>query len=486
MTVALISFLFDKRNISLRNDMIKLLAFICLCSVAAAQNNKYNVLFIAVDDLRPELGCYGVKHAQSPNLDSFAKEAVVFDRHYASVPTCGASRYALLTGRSPQSSGVLKINNGLYSGKSKLRASYSDKAQSLPEVFKRSGYKTACIGKISHQPDGRVFAYNGKGKGLPELPHAWDELPTPFGAWKRGWGTFFAYANGRHREDGQGNKDLMEFVAKKDTDLPDGMMAETAMQQLVKWKGERFFIGLGFYKPHLPFVAPKQDWDAFEGVDIPHPQNVNKPETGHHGSSEFRKYNAPFLKKKLLSPEALTKSRRAYLACVRYVDRQIGKVLKKLKELDLEKNTIVIVWGDHGWFLGDMQTWGKHSVLEEANRSVLMIKVPGEKPQMTSALAETIDIFPTLLDYCNPTDKSTRFPLDGISQKAVISGQQTSLRQTAISYWKKFRSIRTDKYRLITDGKKPFLYRMENGFTLSKDIASQKSEVISEILKLAK
>ncbi|NQZ59874.1 MAG: sulfatase-like hydrolase/transferase [Lentisphaeraceae bacterium] len=106
--------------------MIKLLAFICLCSVAAAQDNKYNVLFIAVDDLRPELGCYGVKHAQSPNLDSFAKEAVVFDRHYVSVPTCGASRYALLTGLSPQNSGVLKINNGLYRGKSKLLASSSN------------------------------------------------------------------------------------------------------------------------------------------------------------------------------------------------------------------------------------------------------------------------------------------------------------------------------------------------------------------------
>ena len=481
MTVALIRFLFDKRNISLRNDMIKLLAFICLCSVAAAQNNKYNVLFIAVDDLRPELGCYGVKHAQSPNLDSFAKEAVVFDRHYASVPTCGASRYSLLTGRSPQSSGVLKINNGLYSGKSKLRASYSDKAQSLPEVFKRSGYKTACIGKISHQPDGRVFAYNGKGKGLPELPHAWDELPTPFGAWKRGWGTFFAYANGRHREDGQGNKDLMEFVAEKDTDLPDGMMAEPAMEQLAKWKGKRFFIGLGFYKPHLPFVAPKQDWDAFEGVNIPHPQNVNKPETGYHGSSEFHKYNAPFHKP--MSQEALTKSRRAYLACVRYVDRQIGKVLKKLKELDLEKNTIVVVWGDHGWFLGERKMWGKHSVLEEANRSVFMIKVPGEKPRMTSALAETIDIFPTLMDYCQPRDQATRFALDGISQRAVISGRQDSVKKAAVSYWGKSISIRTDTHRLIfaKGSSKSFLYEMINGFTLTKDIAAEIPELVKKI-----
>lgn len=460
-----------------------LLFTVYTCSLA--ETNKYNVLFIAIDDLRPELGCYGVEYAQSPHLDLFAQEATVFDRHYVQVPTCGASRYALLTGRSPAKSKAMG-NSALYSSKTKLDHDFTEKAQSLPEVFKRSGYKTACIGKISHQPDGRVFSYNGKGEGKYELPHAWDELPTPFGTWKRGWGTFFAYANGKHREDGLGNKDLMEFTAEKDTDLPDGMMADTAMKQLEKWQNERFFIGLGFYKPHLPFVAPKQDWDAFEGIDIPNPPRLDKPEVGTHGGGEFYKYSAPFEKTKPLKQGPLTQSRRAYLACVRYVDRQVGKVLTKLKVLDLEKNTIVVIWGDHGWFLGDMQTWGKHSVLEEANRSVLMIKIPGEKPQMTSALAETIDIFPTLLDYCNPKDKSTRFPLDGISQKPVISGRETSVRQTAVSYWKKAQSIRTDKYRLITDGKNNFLYKMDSGFTLGNDISKDNPKVIKMIKGLLK
>ncbi|MCM8537214.1 MAG: sulfatase [Lentisphaeraceae bacterium] len=459
------------------------LIFIAFALCSSAENNNYNVLFIAVDDLRPELGCYGVDYAQSPHLDSFAKEAVLFNRHYVQVPTCGASRFALLTGRSPKVTKALG-NAALYKGKNALDHNYSQKAQSLPEVFKRSGYKTACIGKISHQPDGRVFAYNGKGDGKPELPHAWDEYPTPFGAWKRGWGTFFAYEGGRHREDGKKNKDLMEFTAQKDTDLPDGLMAETAMKQLEKWKNERFFIGLGFYKPHLPFVAPKQDWDAFEGVDIPNPQNLQKPEVGHHGGGEFYKYDAPFAKTKPLKQGPLTDSRRAYLACVRYVDRQIGKVLKKLKELDLEKNTIVVVWGDHGWFLGDMQMWGKHSVLEEANRSVYMIKVPGQKAMKTNALAETIDIFPTLLDFCNPKDKSTRFLLDGVSQKDVISGKKETVRKVAISYWQKYKSIRTDTHRLITGGKKDYLYEMEGDFTLGKDIAAQNPELIEKIKKL--
>ena len=458
---------------------------IALSSASLAETNKYNVLFIAIDDLRPELGCYGVDHAQSPHIDSFAKEAVVFDRHYVQVPTCGASRFALLTGRSPAASKAMG-NGALYSGKTKLDPNYTEKAQSFPEVFKRSGYKTACIGKISHQPDGRVFKYNGQGEGKHELPNAWDELPTPFGVWKRGWGTFFAYANGKYREDGKGNKDLMEFTAKKDTDLPDGMMADTAMEQIEKWKNERFFIGLGFYKPHLPFVAPKQDWDAFKDKKIPNPQRLSKPKVGFHNSGELYKYDAPFEETHPLKQGPLTDTRRAYLACVRYVDRQVGKVLKKLKELGLEKNTIVVIWGDHGWFLGDMQLWGKHSVLEEANRSVLIVKVPGQKPRMTSALAETIDIFPTLLECCNPTDKSTRFPLDGISQMPVISGKKLSVRRAATSYWKNFKSIRTDEYRLITDGKKDYLYKLDFGFTPEKDISKEKPGIIQEIKSIVK
>ena len=440
--------------------------------------NNYNVLFIAVDDLRPELGCYGVDYAQSPNLDAFAKEAVVFDRHYVQVPTCGASRFSLLTGRSPAKSKALG-NNAAKSLKKGL-----DVAQTFPEMFKRSGYKTACIGKISHSPDGRVFAYNGKGDGHEELPNAWDELPTPFGSWKRGWGAFFAYAGGKHREDGKGNKDLMEFKAIKDTDLPDGLMAETAIKQLRKWKNERFFIGLGFYKPHLPFVAPKQDWDAFAKVKIPNPPNEKKPKTKNwHGSGEFYKYKAPFEKSKPLKQQALTDSRRAYLACVRYVDRQIGKVLSELKSLGLDKNTIVVVWGDHGWFLGDMQMWGKHSAFEEANRSALIIKAPGIKPQLSSALVETLDLFPTLVDYCQPADQKLNHELDGLSLKKILEGHSSSIRPAAKSYWGKRISIRTVSHRLITDGKSAELYKMDGVYTDGKNIAEENPELIKEILK---
>ena len=222
-----------------------------------AGNNRYNVLLIAIDDLRPELGCYGVQQAQSPHLDRLARESILFDRHYVQVATCGASRYALLTGLSPSSSGVTRSNGAAYAGRSAIRAQPLPGAQTMPELFRRSGYRTICVGKISHTPDGRVFAYNGSGDGRDELPGAWDELPTPFGDWKRGWGIFFAYAGGRHREDGGGHKDLMEFVAEKDDDLPDGMLATTTIDRLqaLQKSGKRFLLGVGFFKPHLPFVA---------------------------------------------------------------------------------------------------------------------------------------------------------------------------------------------------------------------------------------
>jgi arylsulfatase A-like enzyme len=161
-------------------------------NVTVAQDGPPNVLFIAVDDLRTELGCYDLPYVDSPNLDRLASQGVLFRNHFVQVPTCGASRYALLTGRSPRNSGVTRANHAFYRGPSALASDGNLAAQSLPETFRRNGYQTICIGKLSHTADGRVYEYNGQGDGRPEMPHAWDQLATPLGAWKRGWGIFFA------------------------------------------------------------------------------------------------------------------------------------------------------------------------------------------------------------------------------------------------------------------------------------------------------
>jgi arylsulfatase A-like enzyme len=421
------------------------------------QENRFNVLFIAIDDLRPELGCYGVTEAQSPNLDELARSSIVFQRHYVQVPTCGASRYALLTGRSPASSGVTRQNEAAYAGAAALNRQPQAGAQSMPELFRRSGYRTICLGKISHTPDGRVFAYNGQGDGREEIPHAWDELPTPLGGWKRGWGIFFAYSHGRHREDGYGHQDLMEFVAQQDDELPDGMIAATAIERLraLKAKGEKFFMGVGFFKPHLPFVATQADWEAFADVDLPVQDWPKVQSPSWSGSGEFYKYNAPYKKSNPLDDPAKRMARRAYYACVRYVDRQVGRVIDALRQEGLDKNTIVVVWGDHGWHLGEQQIWAKHTPLERANRSVLMIRVPGAtRSGHTTALVETTDVYPTLVDLCQPTFQQTQWPLDGKSLRPILEDNAAAIRDAAISYWGDATSVRTDKYRLIVRPKK--------------------------------
>jgi arylsulfatase A-like enzyme len=453
-----------------------------------------NVLFIAVDDLRPELGCFGVTHARSPHIDRLASEGVLFTHHYVQVPTCGASRYALLTGRSPARSGVRNGNAAFYRGKSALSATELPGAQTLPELFRRSGYRTVCIGKISHTGDGRVFEYDGSGDGRPELPNAWDELATPYGPWKRGWGAFFAYAGGKHREDGEGHRDLLEFVAEEDEELPDGLIARRAVESLraLKKGGEPFFLGVGFYKPHLPFVATRKDLEAVKSVDIPPPPRAEKTESAYwHKSGEFYGYHAPFPKKRPLAEEDAIATRRAYLACIRYVDRQVGVVLDALDELGLRESTVVVLWGDHGWHLGDSAVWGKHTPLERALHSPLLIRAPGigKAGVRCDTPVETIDIYPTLIDLCRPTFTRTHHALDGTSLLPILSGEEETVHPAAISYWGKATSIRTPEHRLVVSGPIDNLTRIElydatDGPDPIRDLAGEEPKIVARLLRL--
>jgi arylsulfatase A-like enzyme len=462
---------------------------------AASPDGPWNVLFIAVDDLRPELGCYGVDYAQSPAIDRLAAQGMTFTNHFVQVATCGASRYALLTGRSPSRSGAMS-NQAAYAGPAKLSHEQLPSAQTLPELFRRSGYQTVCIGKISHTPDGRVYAYDGRGDGHPELPHAWDELPTPFGPWERGWGAFFAYAGGRHREDRKGHRDLMEFVAEKDDDLPDGMMASAAVAKLRSMQADSkpFFLGLGFFKPHLPFVATKGDWEAVARTPVPPPPHPGKGATAYwHRSNEFNGYAAPFQKGTPLGRDDSVKARRAYLACVRYVDRQIGRVLAAVDELGLSDNTIVVLWGDHGWHLGDTAIWGKHTPLERAMHGPLILRVPGmTKPGARSdALVETLDIYPTLIDICRPSFTKTAHLLDGVSLVPVLTGTRDRVRDAATSYWGGAITVRTATHRLIvtpdTSGGQPTkveLYDMREGPDPIENLADHDPALVKQLMKL--
>lgn len=476
------------------SSVFSVLLVLAIAGDAVAQRMEQktpNVLFIAVDDLRTELGCYGLDYVQSPNLDRLASQGVLFTNHFVQVPTCGASRYALLTGRSPSRSGALG-NQAMYAGSTQLSHDQTVGAQTMPELFRRSGYRTVLIGKISHTADGKVFEYNGRGDGRDEMPHAWDELSTPYGSWTRGWGIFFAYAGGLHREDGGGHKDLMEFVAENDEDLPDGLMAQTAVEKLkdLKDRPQPFFMGLGFFKPHLPFVAPKADWEAMAGIDVPpppQPETIDSPYW--HKSGEFYKYDMPFEKTRPMATADQITARRAYLACVRYTDRQIGKVLAELDRLELADRTIVVVWGDHGWHLGDSAIWGKHSPFERALKSTLIVRAPGVSRAgvKCDALVESLDLYPTIVDLCNPGFTQTEHSLDGRSLRPLLTGEKDSLREAALSYWRSAVSIRTPDHRLITSiGKngpaKTELYDIRQGPDPVKNCAGDEPRLVQSLL----
>jgi iduronate 2-sulfatase len=341
-----------------------------------------NILFISVDDLRPELNFYGQNHIKSPSLDKLASESVVFERTYCNVPVCGASRASLMSGVRPGRYRFLGYSTYLdedYPG-----------ITSLPRHFKNHGYTTISNGKIYHHDDDDV--------------EAWDEI----------WGhPPSSSASGRGYVKPQNIRlDTMDGVRGypyedadvHDTVYRDGKTAEKAIRDLKKLKsnGQPFFLAVGYLKPHLPFNAPKKYWNMYDSTQISLPPNYIQPEStpdaAFHNFGELRHYSG-VPPKGPVSNELANKLIHGYYACVSYTDAQIGKVLNALEELELENNTIVILWGDHGWNLGDHKLWCKHCNFESSLHVPMILKVPGQtNGERTDNVTEFVDIYPTLCE----------------------------------------------------------------------------------------
>jgi len=424
-------------------------------SVASARpepekNRKcYNVLLICVDDLRPQLGCFGHRRMISPNIDRLADEGRLFTRHYVQVAVCGPSRCSMLTGKRQEAWDCWR--------ELRKQKAEPDRPVSLPHLFRRNGYRTVCIGKVSHQPGGVI----GKEAKVHEVPFSWDLAYAPVGPWKTPWGAFFSYDKGRIREYGYGRDDrtmpAYEAADVPDTGYADGLNAAEAVRQLREMKDQKFFLAVGFYKPHLPFNAPKKYWDLYDSERIElarnpfAPKNVD-PEISMHPSFELTThYHWPSGKGNVTEAEART-LRHAYFACVSYVDAQIGKVLDEVKRLGLDKNTVIALWSDHGWHLGEHAMWGKQTNFEVAVRSPLILKVPGmpERGKRAKSLVETVDLYPTLAELCGldaPDD------LAGISLVGMIRDPDRPGKGCAYSYHTRGplmgRTLRTNRYRIV-------------------------------------
>ena len=411
--------------------------------------DRMNVLFIAVDDLRPDLGAYGSAEAKTPNLDRLAAGGVRFERQYVQVPTCGASRFAMMTGRYPTTPAHL----GNEAFVRLLPREERSEPESWAHLFRRNGYHTVAIGKVSHYPDGRVYSYTGEGEGQREMPFSWNEVSGPTGKWGTAWNAFFGYADGSSRTTRQGNRPAFEVADVPDTGYPDGVIAEAAVARLREIRDRPFVLAVGFFKPHLPFTAPKRYWDLYDRAGISLSPNPDapaglNPRSIHASSEMFNSYS--HLEKggagvRIDDDHART-LRHAYLAATSYVDAQVGKVLDELDRLGLADRTIVVLWGDHGWHLGDHTVWGKHTTLERALRSPLIVRAPGAAAgRAARGLVESVDIYPTLAELCGLTAPSG---LDGRSFTDLLQDPGLPGKDGARGFFGGRRTLRTDRYRI--------------------------------------
>ena len=404
---------------------------------------RLNVLFIAVDDLRPELGCYGRPEIKSPNIDALAAQGTLFEHTYCQVAVCGASRASLMTGLRPQTTRCWNF-------KTPMREKNPD-ALSMPQHFKANGYTTLSIGKIYHASS-------------DDFPQGWSEKPL------RGLGPAYASPEGiaeankaRRIQRETGVRTAGPSVENggdvSDDAYNDGMVAKTAVERMKKLadSNQPFFLAVGFNKPHLPFNAPKKYWDLYDRSKINVPSRDKAIDgLSYDGSTwgELKNYSDISKKTKELDDAKTRELIHGYRASVSYMDAQIGRLIKGLEETGLSKNTVVVLWGDHGYYLGDYGEWCKHTTYEVAAKVPLIISSPHHKKgQRTKALTELVDLFPTLCDLSGvPVPKN----LHGLSLLPVLADPSTKWRAGAFSQYFKSKpgtgkvlgtSLRTDRFR---------------------------------------
>jgi iduronate 2-sulfatase len=352
----------------------------------------------------------------------------------------------------------------------------------MPEWFRNHGYTTVSVGKISHHPGG-LGGQDWNDDVIVEVPNAWDRHLMPVGEWEHPRGAMHGLAHGEIRIK-PADMDVFQSAAGPDTIYPDGLITNEAIKQLegLAADGSKpFFLAVGILKPHLPFGAPQKYMDLYNDVRLPPIPHPEKPagRTTWHGSGEFMQYNR-WGKDPREDPAFADDVRRHYAACVSYADAQVGRVLETLKATGADKNTIVILWGDHGWHLGEHAIWGKHCLFEEALRSPLIIYYPGidEPGVITNAVVETTDIFPTL---CDLTGVPTPEFIHGVSLLPQLANPQTQ-GHPAVAYGGKAATIRNAGYRLVVhDDGSVELYDHTSSEGETLNIAEQQPEIVEEL-----
>ncbi len=390
-----------------------------LPNLDARTTQRYNVLFIIVDDLRPMLGCYGHPEIHTPNIDALAQRGTLFNRAYCQYPLCNPSRSSILTGLRPETTNITSNSVGF---REKL-----PNVVTLPQHFKMSGYHTESVGKITHSLTMQDDLYSWSTPSWRQ-PIALDLSSTP--SW--------------------------QALDVGDDELRDGKAAKHAAEVLRQIQNVPFFLAVGFRKPHLPFHVPKRYYELYktENFDLPSTSNIpsNAPAAINSRWNWIREFQ-DIPNQGALSDEKTLELIQGYAASTSYMDAQVGRILNQLDVLGLTENTVTIFAGDHGFHLGEHGIWKKNTLFEVSVRSPLIVSVPGQIYQgiKTDALAELVDIYPTLCDACQLSIPSQ---LEGLSLLPVI-GQPTRPWKTAAfsRLGNNATSIRTQRYRYTEWGR---------------------------------
>ena len=434
----------------------------------AAAAERPNILLICVDDLKPALGCYGDALAKSPNIDRLAERGVRFDHAYCNQAVCAPSRNALFTGLRPESIGVYDLTTNFREG--------AADAVTLPQYFKSHGYRAEGLGKIYH------IGHGNRDDGLSwTVPH-WPGRGPNYAEWK----------NRGERGPAFESADVPDNVYR------DGRIADEAVRRLQKAANtpeEPFFLAVGFVKPHLPFCAPQKYWDMYERKQFALPERRTPPEGAPPFAptrwGELRSYAG--IPKSGELPDDLQRTLiHGYYATVSYMDAQLGRVIEALDKTGLAKNTIIVLWGDHGWHLGDHGMWCKHTNYEQAARIPLIVVTPdgAQAGAKTDALAESVDIYPTL---CKLAGLSVPAGLDGSSFEAVLENPSASTKEAIFHVYPRRnmigRAVRTARHRLV-EWKRPGahastavleLYDYEADPMETKNLAEDQPEVVAAL-----
>jgi len=403
---------------------------------AALGQSPPNVLFIAIDDLNTRLHCYGHDHIQSPNIDALAARGMRFDRAYCQYPSCGPSRASLLTGRRPETTGVLD-------NQTNFRERLPD-VVTLPQHFRAHDYFVARVGKVFHQG----VPIDIGTAGLDD-PQSWDHTIDPRGRDKDDEHLLTVYTPDLPIQD------QMAYLRAEgeDVDQTDGMVAAEAIRLMQQHRTRPFFIAAGFYRPHIPYIAPRSYFGLY---DLDRTFLPSLPQDYRHRVPAAALASTPTWPNFGTTAMQARECIHAYDACVSFVDAQVGRLLDALEQLELAERTIVVLWSDHGYHLGEHGLWRKNSLFEESARAPLIIASPGHKTSRHECdrIVEFVDVYPTVCELAG-----LRLP-EGLAGKSLVPLIQDPTLNwdrpafTQVQFGKNDeavpgRAVRTDRWRYI-------------------------------------